>query len=51
MLWVNIIYKVVKFNPIETGLWSLVPVLIVVTLLAWATTIAFRKIPFVGKYI
>lgn len=51
MLWVNIIYKVVKFNPIETGLWSLIPVLIVVTLLAWATTIAFRKIPFVGKYI
>lgn len=51
MLWVNIIYKVVKFNPIEHGLWILIPVLIVVTLLAWGTTIVFRKIPYVGKYI
>ena len=51
MLWVNIIYKVVKFNPIEHGLWTLIPVLVVVTLLTWGTTIIFRKIPYVGKYI
>jgi len=51
MLWVNVIYKVVKFNPIEHGLWTLIPVLIVVTLLAWGTTIIFRRISYVGKYI
>lgn len=51
MLWVNVIYKVVKFNPIQHGLWTLIPILIVVTLLAWGTTILFRKIPYVGKYI
>lgn len=51
MLWVNIIYKVIKFNPIESGLYTFIPILIVVTLLAWGTTILFRKIPYVGKYI
>lgn len=51
MLWVNVIYKVVKFNPIEQGLWTLVPILIAVTLLAWGTTIVFRKVPYVGRYI
>jgi surface polysaccharide O-acyltransferase-like enzyme len=51
MLWVNVIYKVVKFNPIAEGLWTLIPVLIMVTLLAWGTTIVFRKIPYIGKYI
>ena len=51
MLWVNIIYKVIKFNPIEQGLWTLVPILIIVTFLSWGTTTAFRKIPYVGRYI
>ena len=51
MLWVNVIYKVIKFNPIEYGLWTLIPILIAVTLLAWGTTIIFRKIPYIGKYI
>lgn len=51
MLWVNVIYKVVKFNPIQTGLWSLVLVLVVVALLSWGATLVYRKIPYIGKYI
>ena len=51
MLWINVIYKIVKFNPIDVGVWSLIPVLIVVTLLAWGTTIVFRRIPYIGQYI
>jgi len=51
MLWVNIIYKVVKFNPVEEGVWTLIPTLIVVLLLTWGTTIAYRKLPLIGKYI
>lgn len=50
MLWVNIIYKVVKFNPIDAGLWTLIIVLLVVILLSWGTTFVYRKIPYIGKY-
>lgn len=51
MLWVNIIYKVLKVNPIDLGYWSFIPILITVIFLSWATTIIFRKIPYIGKYI
>lgn len=51
MLWVNILYKVVKFNPLEYGLWILLPMLIVLLVASDITTSIFRKIPFVGKFI
>lgn len=51
MLWVNVLYKVIKFNPLEYGLWVLLPLLFVLLLLSDITTCIFRKVPCVGKYI
>lgn len=51
MLWVNILYKVVKFNPLDYGLWILLPILIVLLVASDITTSVFRKVPFIGKYI
>lgn len=51
MLWVNILYKVVKFNPFDYGLLMLVPVLLGVLVMSVLTTEIFRRIPLVGKYI
>ncbi len=51
MLYVNIIYKILKVNPFEDGFWTFIPILIVVTMLSWVSTIIFRKLPLIGKYI
>ena len=51
MLYVNSIYKVLKVNPFEDGFWTFIPILIVVTMLSWVSTIIFRKLPLIGKYI
>lgn len=51
MLFVNILYKVIRFNPLEYGYWSFAIILVVVIILSLATTELFRKIPIIGKYI
>lgn len=51
MLWVNILYKVVKFNPFEYNYVVLLFVLVFVLFLSIITTEIFRKIPYFGKYI
>lgn len=51
MLYVNILYKVIHFNPLEYGYWSFVIILVVVLILSLVTTELFRKIPVIGKYI
>lgn len=51
MLWINVIYKVMKYNPISEGLWTIPLLIIIVTILSLITSIIFRKIPYVGKYI
>lgn len=51
MLWVNLLYKVVGFNPLEHSTFVLIPVVILVLFLSDLTTILFKKLPLVGKYI
>lgn len=51
MLWVNILYKVVKFNPLEYNIFILIPILLLVLFVSDITTIIYRKVPFIGKYI
>ena len=51
MLYVNVVYKVLKINPFEDGIWTFLPIFIGVAGLSWLTTIIFRKIPWVGNYI
>ena len=51
MLWVNVLYKVIKFNPLEYGVWILLPLLFVLLLLSDITTNIFRKVPWIGKYV
>lgn len=51
MLWINIIYKVIKFNPLQYNPAIYIVLLIVILLLSILTTEIFRKIPFIGKYI
>ena len=51
MFWVNIIYKVVKFNPFEHGIWVIIPMLILVVIASDITTILYKRIPYVGKFI
>lgn len=51
MLWVNVLYKVIKFNPFDYGLWILLPMLIALLVASDITTSIFRKVPFVGKFI
>lgn len=51
MLWVNVIYKVIKFNPLDYGIWIILPLLLVVLAASDFTTIIYKKIPLIGKYI
>jgi len=51
MLWINILYKVLKINPFDYGLFMLIPVLIGVLVLSVLTTEIFRRLPLVGKFI
>lgn len=51
MLYVNFVYKVLKINPFVDGLWYFALIFIGVTALSWITTIIFREVPLVGKYI
>ena len=51
MLWINVIYKVMKYNPISEGLWTIPLLIVIVIILSLITSIIFRKIPYVGKYI
>ena len=51
MLYVNLVYKVLKINPFEDGIWTYMPIFIGVIALSWLTTIVFRKLPLIGKYI
>ncbi len=51
MLWLNILYKVVGFNPLEYNPMVYILILFVVLLLSMATTCLFRKLPKIGKFI
>ena len=51
MLWINLLYKVVKLSPLDYSAWILIPMLIVIIILSDITTIVYRKIPIIGKYI
>lgn len=34
MLWINVIYKVMKYNPVSEGLWTIPLLIIIVTILS-----------------
>lgn len=51
MFWVNVLYKVLKFNPLEYNIIILIPIMLLILGLSDVTTILYRKIPVVGKYI
>lgn len=51
MLWVNILYKVIRFNPLDFNIILLIPILFLVLIISDITTILYRKIPVIGKYI
>lgn len=51
MLWVNIIYKVVKFNPLEYGVWVIIPMMLLILVASDLTTIVYKKVPYIGKFI
>lgn len=51
MLWVNILYKIVKFNPLDYNVIVLIPIVLLVLIVSDVTTILYRKIPVIGKYI
>ncbi len=51
MLWVNLLYKVFRLNPLDYPLLILVPILVVVFLLSDLTTVVYKKIPVIGKFI
>lgn len=51
MLWINVLYKVIKFNPLDYGLWIVIPMMLLILLASDFTTAIFRKIPYMGKYI
>lgn len=51
MLWVNVIYKVIKFCPMDYGIWIVMALCVIILVLSDITTIVFRKIPWIGKYI
>ena len=50
MLWVNLLYKVFRLNPLDYPLLILVPILVVVFLLSDLTTVVYKKIPVIGKF-
>lgn len=51
MLWINIIYKLLGFNPLDYN-WIVYLIFVVVILLLYViTSEIYRKIPFIGKYI
>lgn len=51
MLWVNILYKIIKFNPLDYNVIVLIPIMLLVLVVSDITTILYRKIPVIGKYI
>lgn len=51
MLWVNILYKIIKFNPLDYNFIVLIPIVLLVLIASDVTTIIYRKIPIIGKYI
>lgn len=50
-LWINLLTKVMHFNPMEWGVVSVVLFYFVIILLSIVTTWCYRKIPLIGKYI
>lgn len=51
MLFINILYKVFNISPVIYGFWTIIPIILIVLLLSEITTIIYRKIPIIGKYI
>lgn len=51
MLWVNVIYKVLKFNPLEYRVWVILPMVLLILVASDITTIVYRKVPYIGKFI
>lgn len=50
-LWLNVITKLININPLKYHLLSLFSVIFVVIVLSLLTTILYRKIPYIGKYL
>ena len=51
MLWVNVLYKVFKFNPLDYNYLVFIPIILLILVLSILTTEIFRRIPLIGKYI
>ena len=51
MLWINFLYKVIGINPLEHSTFLLIPIILLVLVASDLTTMIYRKIPVVGKYI
>lgn len=50
-LWLNIITKLFHFNPLSYHMFSMTAVFVLVIILSLITTVIYRKIPYIGKYI
>lgn len=51
MLWINILYKVVGINPLEYSTLVLIPINLLVLIASDLTTMIYKKVPIIGKYI
>ncbi len=51
MIWINVLYKVIRYNLVEHNLIVIIPITLIILVLSDITTIVCKKIPFVGKYI
>lgn len=51
MLWINIIYKEIKFCPLDYDWWIIILLAVVILILSNITTLGYRKVPIIGKYI
>ena len=51
MLWINLIYKMIGINPLNYNFMVYIIMVITITILSACTTVLFRKLPLLGKYI
>ena len=51
MLFINVLYKAFNISPVVYGVWTIIPITLIVLLLSEITTIIYRRIPVIGKYI
>lgn len=51
MLWINLIYKIIGINPLNYNFMVYIIMVITTIILSACTTVLFRKLPILGKYI